>query len=322
MTDHIEKTVFISYRHTNYWAAQAVCQNLTIRGYDIFLDYNNIPSGYFAQVIEENIKSRAHFLVILSPSAIERCHEPGDWLRREIETAMDNKRNVIPLMIEGFDFKSPSTVKALTGKLSNLKNYNAISIPAEYFNAAMEKLRSDRFLNRPLEVIYHPISDTTRNFTADQKSATKNILPVTITQLTSMEWFERGKNFTYDERLDEAIHAFDKAIELDPDLTYAWENKAQLLVKLGRKKEASEIINRLINLYEEKIDIERARYDTYKDQWASGAPSIYSSSMQEVLGYYDMENLGAHKVSTRFIEELEEKIKKLKIFLDSRESQK
>jgi hypothetical protein len=108
MLGRIEKTVFISYRRTNCWTALAVFQNLNSNGYDVFFDYKSIPSGDFAQVIDENIKSRAHFIVILSPSALERCNEPGDWLRREIETAIDNKRNIVPLMMEGFDFGSTS----------------------------------------------------------------------------------------------------------------------------------------------------------------------------------------------------------------------
>jgi len=87
MTGRIERTVFISYCRTNFWTALAVFQNLHANGYDVFFDYKSIPSGDFEQVITENVKSRAHFIVILSPSALERCHEPGDWLRREIETA-------------------------------------------------------------------------------------------------------------------------------------------------------------------------------------------------------------------------------------------
>ena len=92
----IEKTVFISYRRANFWTALAIYQNLTTHGYDVFFDYKSIPSGDFAQVITENIKYRAHFLVVLSPSALERCNEPGDWLRREIELAIDSRRNIIP----------------------------------------------------------------------------------------------------------------------------------------------------------------------------------------------------------------------------------
>jgi hypothetical protein len=178
MTARIEKTVFISYRRTNFWTALAVFQNLNSNGYDVFFDYKSIPSGDFAQVIDENVKSRAHFIVILSPSALERCNEPGDWLRREIETAIDSKRNIIPLIMEGFDFGSTTTINALTGKLASLKNYNGIGIPVEYFDEAMAKLRSERFLNRPLESVAHPISDITKNRTEEQKIAANEAVPV------------------------------------------------------------------------------------------------------------------------------------------------
>ena len=51
----IEKTVFISYRRTNFWTALAVYQNLHANGFDVFFDYKSIPSDDFAQVITENV---------------------------------------------------------------------------------------------------------------------------------------------------------------------------------------------------------------------------------------------------------------------------
>jgi hypothetical protein len=44
----IEKTVFISYRRTNFPWALAIFHELTSHGYDVFLDYNGIASGDFA----------------------------------------------------------------------------------------------------------------------------------------------------------------------------------------------------------------------------------------------------------------------------------
>src|SRR4051812_45333004 len=79
--ERIEKTVFISYRRTNVPWALAVYQNLTNHGYDVFFDYTGIASGDFERIILGNIKASAHFLVLLTPSALERCSDPGDWLR-------------------------------------------------------------------------------------------------------------------------------------------------------------------------------------------------------------------------------------------------
>src|SRR4029077_20834818 len=140
----IEKTVFISYRRTNIPWALAISQNLTHYGYDVFFDFNGIASGDFEQVILGNIRARAHFVVLLTPSALERCQEPGDWLRREIETALETKRNIVPLMLEGFDFGTPAIANQLTGKLDALKRYNALGVPVEYFMEAMGRLR-ERF---------------------------------------------------------------------------------------------------------------------------------------------------------------------------------
>ena len=78
MTGHIEKTVFISYRRANLPWALAIFQNLKNEGYDVFFDYLSIPSGDFENIIVENIKGRAHFVVILTPSALERCN--AEWV--------------------------------------------------------------------------------------------------------------------------------------------------------------------------------------------------------------------------------------------------
>src|SRR4051812_22688676 len=95
----IEKTVFLSYRRTDIPWALAIFKDLTHHGYDVFFDFNGIASGDFERVILENITARAHFLVLLTPSSLERCDDPADWLRREIESALANKRNVVPLMM-------------------------------------------------------------------------------------------------------------------------------------------------------------------------------------------------------------------------------
>jgi TIR domain len=112
----IEKTVFVSYRRTDQAWGLAIFQDLTQHGYDVFIDYDGIASGNFETVILENIKVRAHFLVLLTPTTLERSGDPKDWMRREIEAALDNRRNIVPLMLEGADFGKPPLAGQLTGK--------------------------------------------------------------------------------------------------------------------------------------------------------------------------------------------------------------
>jgi len=170
----IEKTVFISYRRTNLPWALFVYQNLTMHGFDVFFDYQSIDSGNFESVILDNIRARAHFIIILTPSALENCNKTGDWLRREIETAIDENRNIIPFMVDNFDFGSQAVKNALTGKLKILSTYNGLPVHNAYVFEAMERLRN-RFLNKALsDVPKSVLRVEARKITEMQKEAANN----------------------------------------------------------------------------------------------------------------------------------------------------
>jgi tetratricopeptide (TPR) repeat protein len=217
----IEKTVFVSYRRTNIPWALAIFQNLTQHGFDVFFDYNGIASGDFERVILGNIKARAHFLVLLTPSALKRCREPGDWLRREIETAIENKRNIVPVMLEDFDFSSASIATQLTGALSKLKKYNGLPLPPAYFNEAMDRLRY-RYLNVALTGVLHPASRSAKRAATKQKVLAERAPKVRKIELTAQEWFERGFAATDP---DKELRYFTEAIRLHPDYALAFYNR-------------------------------------------------------------------------------------------------
>jgi tetratricopeptide (TPR) repeat protein len=220
--ERIEKTVFLSYRRTNFPWAQALFQNLSQNGYDVFLDYHGVASGDFESVILGNITARAHFLVLLTPSALESCDDPADWLRREIETALANQRNIVPLMLEGFDFGTPKIASQLTGTLAALKHYNGLNIPPDYFEAAMERLRS-RYLNVPLAAVLHPPSLSAQRATTEQKAAAGAAPAVQEEELTAQHWFERG--FAAVD-IDEQLRFYNEAIRLKPDYASAFYNRS------------------------------------------------------------------------------------------------
>jgi len=244
----IEKTVFISYRRTNVPWALAISQYLTSRGYDVFFDFMSINSGDFKQIITENIKARAHFLVLLAPSALDRCDEPNDWLRREIEIALENKRNIVPILLEGFDFGSPDTLTYLTGELENLRSFSGLNIYAEYFDAGMQKL-CDRFLNIPLDAVLHPllrtVSSNVQLIVEEQKRAVAEEAPVDRVTLSAQEWFERAYKTREPE---EKIRLYTRAIELDPKFIFAYNNRGASFSELKQDEKAIEDYNQAIKL--------------------------------------------------------------------------
>jgi tetratricopeptide (TPR) repeat protein len=240
----IEKTVFVSYRRTNFYPALAIVQDLTQHGFDVFFDFTGIASGDFESVILENIKARAHFVVLLTPSALERCSEPGDWLRREIETALELKRNIVPLMLESFDFGAPGIGNQLTGELAALKRYNGLPIVPRYFAAAMDALRNE-FLNISLDAVHHPASPTAKEAAKEQQAAAASAPPVQQKQLTATEWFERGYKATDG---DEKIRCYGEAIRLKPDFAEAFNNRGSEFQTKGDSDRAIEDYNEALRL--------------------------------------------------------------------------
>jgi tetratricopeptide (TPR) repeat protein len=242
--ERVEKTVFLSYRRTNIPWALAIFQNLTQHGYDVFFDFNGIASGDFERVILGNITARAHFLVLLTPSALERCDDPADWLRREIETALANQRNIVPIMLEGFDFGSPKIASQLTGTLAALKHYNGLSIPPDYFDEAMGRLRI-RFLNVPLTAVLHPASSTAQRAATQQKMAADVAPAVQEKELTAQQWFERGFAVT---DVDEKLRFYTEAIRLKPDYADAFNYRGNARCAQGDPEGAIKDYNEAIRL--------------------------------------------------------------------------
>ena len=182
----IEKTVFISYRRNAVPWAQSIFQDLTQHGYDVFFDFQGIASGGFEEIILENIKARAHFLVLLTPSALERCGDPTDLFRREIETAIASKRNIIPIMLDGFGFSAPGIETQLGDALATLKQYNGLPVYAPYFLEAMDRLR-EKYLNVPLHTVLHPASLPAEQAAKEQQAAAAQAPPIGETELRAAE---------------------------------------------------------------------------------------------------------------------------------------
>ena len=231
----VEKTVFISYRRTNENTARAVYQNLTANGYDTFLDFETIDSGSFERIILNQIAARAHFLIILTPSALERCNEPGDWLRREIEHAIELQRNIVPLLFEGFDFGAMS--KYMTGQMAVLPQYNGVPVPRGYFEEAMTRLRT-RFLNKPLAMILHPTPPDDTPVVEQQQIAAKKWTRVTKAQLTAEEYFERGFTHYEENEFEGAIADYTHAIRLNPQFADSYNNRGAARYESGDLKGA------------------------------------------------------------------------------------
>jgi tetratricopeptide (TPR) repeat protein len=215
-----DNMVFISYRRSvSSFIARAVFQDLRAHDYDVFMDVESLDSGAFTQVLLNQIAARPHFIVILSPGALEGCESPGDWVRREIETAIDLKRNIVPLLFNDFRFEDAEPL--LTGKLNGLKTFNGLVVPHDYFDAAMDRLRS-RFLKQqsPGQLIPAPVDE-------EEVVEHKILLALdqpdpTAQEVSAQDYYAQALRKMYSGDFESAAADFTEAILLKPDFAAAY----------------------------------------------------------------------------------------------------
>lgn len=129
--------IFISYRRTAYDTANLIAEKLRHAGYRVFFDVDTLTSGKFNEQLLEVIANCKDFIVVLPESALERCVDKDDWIRREVTCAIEQNKNIIPIMLDGFVWPDE-----MPEGMEDLKNYQAItSINHEYFDMSVERLK-------------------------------------------------------------------------------------------------------------------------------------------------------------------------------------
>ncbi|MEX2212642.1 MAG: toll/interleukin-1 receptor domain-containing protein [Phycisphaeraceae bacterium] len=135
-----QKTVFISYRRDDVGRsfARSIKLSLTQQGYDVFLDVDDIASGDWATQILTEVPLRAHFLLLLTRNALDRCADENDWVRREFQLAVETHRNIVSVAEDAVELGSmrkacPACVKDLFDKQGHKVRHSA-------FNADVHEL--------------------------------------------------------------------------------------------------------------------------------------------------------------------------------------
>lgn len=106
--------IFISYRRDGgAQYARTLQLMLEKKGYKVFLDYDELKDEKFSPQIEAAIKNSTIYLILLTKGSMERCANRGDWVRREIEIAIENGKRIVPVNPDGTFDGIPDTVPQL-----------------------------------------------------------------------------------------------------------------------------------------------------------------------------------------------------------------
>ena len=115
--------------------AHILYERLTEKGYTVFQDIEVLRSGKFNTELYEKIKSSKDILLILPPHALDRCENKSDWLRQEIECALENGKNIVPIMLRGFTWP-----EILPPSLEDVRYFNGLTASTEYFENFLDRI--------------------------------------------------------------------------------------------------------------------------------------------------------------------------------------
>ena len=102
-------------------------------------------------------------------------------------------------------------------------------------------------------------------------------LKVSRTELQLKDIISEGNTFYYQDKYNEAIDCFDKALEIDSNNVDAWNNKANALYSLGRYDEA-------IQCYDRALEID----EMYTNAWNNKGLALGKlGRYDEAIQYYD-----------------------------------
>ncbi|KAL3269166.1 hypothetical protein HHI36_008249 [Cryptolaemus montrouzieri] len=151
--DNMDKTldVFISYRRSNgSQLASLLKVHLQLRGFSIFIDVERLEAGKFDNNLLQSIQKAKHFLLVLTPSALDRCKgdcERKDWVHREIVAALQSQCNIIPITDNAFAWPEPDE---LPEDMRQVCHFNGVRWIHDYQDACVDKL--ERFMRGEMNV--------------------------------------------------------------------------------------------------------------------------------------------------------------------------
>lgn len=95
--------IFISYRREpGSLYAMLLHDRLKNMGYEVFIDKESLKLGRFDDQILKQIEQCNYFILVLTPNALERVNNAGDWMRLEIEHAINSGKKIIPIIDKKF----------------------------------------------------------------------------------------------------------------------------------------------------------------------------------------------------------------------------
>ena len=135
--------IFISYKRKSLPTANNLYYRLKTRGYSTFFDLEEMGRDNFNVQLLNYIENARDVFVILEEGSLDACERDDwekDWFCHEIAFALEKKKNIIPILLNGYKMPSvdyfPDKLKELS--LKSAPDFN-FSFFEDYLNKLIEK---------------------------------------------------------------------------------------------------------------------------------------------------------------------------------------
>lgn len=138
--------IFISYKRKSLPTANNLYYRLTTRGYYTFFDLEEMRRDNFNVQLLNYIENAKDVFVILEEGSLDACRREDwekDWFCHEIAFALEKKKNIIPILLNGY--KMPQE-EFFPDKLKELSLKDAPEFNFSFFEAYLDKLVEKEYL--------------------------------------------------------------------------------------------------------------------------------------------------------------------------------
>lgn len=138
LLDPSDAFLFVSYRRasTADFVRRLADRLKLIWG--VALDERSLRNGPFDEQLGTLVRNCAVFVLVIGEGTLERTHDPTDWVRREVETALHAKRPIQPLLV---DIDMPGA-DAWPQALHPVLRYNAFHFDRMRFDVCVDELET------------------------------------------------------------------------------------------------------------------------------------------------------------------------------------
>lgn len=139
--------IFISYKRKSLPTANNLYYRLTTRGYSTFFDLEEMRRDNFNVQLLNYIENAKDVFVILEEGSLNGCKkdnwEEEDWFCHEIAFALEKKKNIIPILLGGYQMPNEDY---FPDKLKELSLKHSPDFSFSFFDAYLDKLIEKKFI--------------------------------------------------------------------------------------------------------------------------------------------------------------------------------